>query len=90
MLLRLGLPRDSALAITDNDGEMPWSLEDHLIADLWLITAQANSSKGKAPKDHPAREKRRSKATAAKGRARRAVYEQKAAANKRRIAGRTT
>lgn len=69
---------------------MPWSLEDHLAADLWLVTAQANSAKGKAPKDHPLREKQRMKNTAAKGKGRRAAYERVRERNAKRIAGRTT
>lgn len=54
----LCLPANSALAIDDNGGVEPWSLLDHLAADIWLALAQANVPKGKRPKDHPRREER--------------------------------
>ena len=34
-----GLPRDSALAMDANGGKAPWSITDHLIADLWVQSA---------------------------------------------------
>ncbi|MDV6271107.1 hypothetical protein [Rhodococcus globerulus] len=55
------LPATSALAISENGGTQPWTLADHIGADTWTLLAQVNSKKGKAPKDHPAREAARSK-----------------------------
>lgn len=54
----LALPRDSALALDANGGTQPWSLTDHLIADLWTLTARRAMGK-KAPRelDHPRRPK---------------------------------
>lgn len=54
----LALPRDSALAIDATGGLIPWSLTDHLIADLWTLTARKAMGK-KAPRelDHPRRPK---------------------------------
>lgn len=49
---------DSALAISDNGGQMPWTLADHLLADNWLLHARVNAPKNKRPKDHPRREDR--------------------------------
>lgn len=57
-----GLPSDSALARDANDGKTPWSLEHHLLADIWGLEARQLAGK-KAPKDHPARPKRRRRQT---------------------------
>ncbi|WP_280301984.1 hypothetical protein [Nocardia neocaledoniensis] len=52
------LPRESALALDANNGRTPWSLTDHLIADLWTLQARQGMGK-KAPRqlDHPRRPK---------------------------------
>lgn len=51
------LPHTSALAITENGGKMPWSIEDHLLADLWALQANRGRKKGTPWKDYPARPK---------------------------------
>ncbi|WP_328660360.1 hypothetical protein [Nocardia salmonicida] len=52
------LPAESALAIDATGGRVPWSLTDHLVADLWTLTARQGMGK-KAPRelDHPRRPK---------------------------------
>ncbi|MGW5920839.1 hypothetical protein ACWFPY_17790 [Nocardia fluminea] len=54
----LELPAESALAKDANGGKHPWSLTDHLLADLWALTARKSMGK-KAPRelDHPGRPK---------------------------------
>ncbi|RVW06223.1 hypothetical protein [Rhodococcus spongiicola] len=83
------LPSDSALAIADNGGTVPWSITDHLLADTWLVIAQANSAKGKAPRDHPRREQEAQKRNATRTVRRRGALERAKARNARRLAGRT-
>ncbi|WJJ10825.1 hypothetical protein P9990_19930 [Prescottella equi] len=53
--LRLGLPRESALAKDANGGRTPWSIEEHLIADLWAQRANAGKARGAKFVDHPSR-----------------------------------
>ena len=53
----LHLPRDSALAIDLNGGRMPWSMTDHLVADLWAQRANAGKKQGAKLTDHPSRPK---------------------------------
>ena len=53
--LRQGLPPQSALAIDSNGGKWPWTLTDHLLADLYLSHRQ--EILGKKAKDHPNRPK---------------------------------
>ncbi|WVX89088.1 tail assembly chaperone [Gordonia phage Hibiscus] len=50
-----GLPSSSALAIDENGGNWPWSLTDHLIADLYFETKIGRL--GKKAKDHAGRPK---------------------------------
>ena len=50
------LPATSALAIDQNGGRAPWTMTDHLLADLWSLDAKQLAGK-KAPKDHPGRPK---------------------------------
>ncbi|MGN2634628.1 hypothetical protein ACTD5D_39760 [Nocardia takedensis] len=52
------LPASSALARDANGGTAPWSMTDHLIADLWRLHLRHYLGK-KAPKalDHPGRPK---------------------------------
>jgi hypothetical protein len=49
------LPAASALAIDANGGVQPWSITDHLIADLWVQRANERRKKSQRPKDHPRR-----------------------------------
>lgn len=54
------LPRDSALAIDDNGGVMPWLPTETLLADLWEL--QANTGrKGKPKIEHSGRKKQNQK-----------------------------
>jgi len=85
------LPPSSALAIDANGGRKPWTLEDHLLADIWYVARQ--SVAGKKAKDHPGRPKPRSTSTMTPERARkmrdarrRAAAEQ-AARNRRAARG---
>ncbi|MGF7125010.1 hypothetical protein [Rhodococcus sp. BE178] len=55
--LQNGLPRESALAIDANGGRMPWSITDHLLADLWALRANSGKKRGAKPTDHPSRPK---------------------------------
>lgn len=50
-----GLPSDSALAIDANGGKQPWSMTDHLLADLWVLQANRGRKKGQRPREHPRR-----------------------------------
>ena len=50
-----GLPPTSSLAIHFNGGRWPWTLTDHLLADLYYVERQA--IEGKKAKDHPGRPK---------------------------------
>lgn len=72
---------DSALAIADNGGQMPWSLTDHLLADNWLIHARVNAPKNKRPKDHPRREDRNKAIRARRASRKVAGYERAKARN---------
>ena len=51
------LPHTSALAISDNGGRMPWSIEDHLLADLWALQANRGKKRGARWHDYPNRPK---------------------------------
>ncbi|RGP48472.1 hypothetical protein [Rhodococcus qingshengii] len=79
------LPSHSALAISENDGEMPWTRPERLLSDIWLLEAQVNSKKGKAPNAHPEREAQRSKQTAAKARSRSGAHERAKRRNAERL-----
>lgn len=57
------LPHDSALAAHFNGGKQPWTLPDHLLADIWASTANQNRPKAKPFKDHPWRPKPTSRQT---------------------------
>ncbi|NKZ93673.1 hypothetical protein GS966_28385 [Rhodococcus hoagii] len=48
-----GLPRESALAKDANGGRMPWSIEDHLIADLWAQRANTGKARGREVRRSP-------------------------------------
>lgn len=50
-----GLPAESALAIDENGGKWPWTLTEHLLADVWFEARIARL--GKKAKDHPGRPK---------------------------------
>jgi hypothetical protein len=58
------LPPTSRLAIALHG--QPWSLTDHLLADLWTLLAFVNSKKGSLPEDfdQPRRVELRAKAKA--------------------------
>ena len=58
------LPPTSRLAIALHG--QPFSLTEHLLADLWVLMAFANSKKGALPEDfdHPKRAEMRAKAKA--------------------------
>ncbi|PPJ31913.1 hypothetical protein C5E45_33010 [Nocardia nova] len=50
-----GLPATSALARDANGGRTPWTLTDHLLADIWGL--EARQLAGRRAKDHPGRPK---------------------------------
>lgn len=79
------LPADSALAISENGGTQPWTMADHLAADTWLAIVQSNSAKGKAPKDHPARERAKKKLTEGKATKSRGAHDRAKARNAERL-----
>jgi hypothetical protein len=54
------LPVQSALVRSLNDGRPPWSVTDHLIADLWALAAKAHF--GDKVGDHPMRAEMEAKA----------------------------
>lgn len=83
------LPMDSALAISDNGGTMPWTLADHLLADNWLIHARVNAPKSKRPKDHPRREDRNKAIRARRASRKVGTYERAKARNKALLAKRS-
>lgn len=83
------LPANSALAIDDNGGTRPWSMTEHLLADVWVELGRARLGK-KAPRDHPAREKQKQVKTAFKGTRKRGAHERAKARRARALAGRTT
>lgn len=85
------LPPTSALAIFYNGGKWPWSLTDHLIADLWHEQEVARI--GKKAKDHPARPRVSAASKAGPDRdrrmrdAKRRARQEAAARNRRRATG---
>lgn len=62
-----------------NGGRTPWGNTEHLIADLWALTLQANSNDKSQVRDHPVREADEAEARAEERRAKvaelRAVFE---------------
>lgn len=48
------LSADSALSRALNDGQPPWKLRDHLLADMWVVLVKIFNPKSKV-KDHPRR-----------------------------------
>ncbi|MDV6267080.1 hypothetical protein [Rhodococcus globerulus] len=79
------LPRDSALAIDDNKGTQPWSMEEHLLADIWVAQVRATAPKNKRPKDHPAREAMKKRQIAGRATRKRGAYERVKARNAQRL-----
>lgn len=85
------LPPTSALAIHYNGGRWPWSLTDHLLADLWHELEVGRL--GKKAKDHPGRPKKSKASQASPERdrrmrdARRRAAQERAARNRRRAIG---
>ncbi|MGM5069824.1 hypothetical protein EU244_033920 [Rhodococcus qingshengii] len=49
------LPSNSALAIDDNGGTVPWTAPEHLLADLYAVQINRGRKRGQPPKDHPGR-----------------------------------
>ncbi|MFY2788448.1 hypothetical protein [Rhodococcus sp. MALMAid1271] len=80
------LPHNSALAIDDNGGQMPFTMTENLLADIWLIDARVHSKKSKAPKDHPAREKQRKTRAVGQAERKRGAFERAKARNAERLA----
>lgn len=54
------LPAESALSRALNDGRIPWGNVEHLLADLWALTAKAHF--GDTAGDHPTRAEMETKA----------------------------
>lgn len=48
------LSADSSLSRAQNDGQPPWSMRDHLLADLWIVLVKILTG-NKKDFDHPRR-----------------------------------
>lgn len=83
MLIR-HLPADSALVRALNGDKPGWTLTDHLIADLWTLTAKAHSENPDKVKDHPVREEMLAREHAAARTARAALLKAEYRNRKRR------
>lgn len=85
------LPRTSALALDANGGKWPWTLTDHLLADIWFVARQQVA--GKKAKDHPGRPSRSSRSVESPQRrrkmrdAKRRAAAEEAARNRRAASG---
>lgn len=79
------LPADSALVRALCDGRPPWSTTDTLLADLWALTARANSEEGSLPDDfdHPLRAEMTAKAKLQRKRELKVFYLHRKAARRR-------
>lgn len=78
------LPADSSLAIDDSGGRLPWSITDHLIADLW--EQRANAGRGRKPRvRHPRRLELEKWQTARKAGAKRAKFERAKARREKQL-----
>lgn len=67
------LPRESALALSENGGHEPWSLEHYLLSDLWVELVKKRVGK-KAPDMHPWRAEQRKRSNAVRNESKRAAY----------------
>ena len=84
VLIRHGLPIDSALVLDDNNGRVPWTNGDHLLADLW--EQKANVGRGRKPKiRHPRRLEMQKRQTARKSDAKRAKFERAKARREKQL-----
>ncbi|MGN7133380.1 hypothetical protein ACTHQY_08915 [Rhodococcoides corynebacterioides] len=80
------LPRDSSLAIDDNGGQMPWSVAEHLAADLWELQANKGRERGKPPIKHSGRAQQKSKNLERKAVRKSGAYAKAKARNAARLA----
>lgn len=73
------LPITSALVTALNGGRTQWTTTDHLLADLWALTARTNCPKGSLPDDfdHPTRAAISAKAKDERMRALKMKYQQR-------------
>lgn len=69
------LPRESALAIDDNGGAMPWSMVEHMLADQWEQTANRGRRKGSPWIKNPRRLEQQSKLLARRAAHKRSKFE---------------
>ncbi|UVT24978.1 hypothetical protein NXT08_22515 [Rhodococcus pyridinivorans] len=83
------LPRDSALAIDDNGGLMPWSMVEHLLADRWEQEANRGRKKGTPPVRNPRRLELQSKQMAQRGSRKRAAFERAKARREKALRARS-
>lgn len=58
------LSADSALSRALNDGQPPWKLRDHLLADIWVVLVKIFNRDSKVS-DHPRRAEMQAKANKA-------------------------
>lgn len=78
------LPATSALAIADNGGTQPWSITEHLIADLW--EQKANAGRGRKPRvKHPRRTEMVKRQTARSHKSKRSAFERAKARRAREL-----
>jgi len=83
------LPADSALAIADSGGQQPWTLTDHLLADLWEQKANAGRGRNKPRIRNPRRTEMTKRRNAPSREAKRGAFE-RAKARRERELGTTT
>lgn len=83
--IRHGLPRESALAIDDNGGTMPWSVTEHLLADQWELDANRGRKKGATWRKHPGRAEQQHKHLAKVTAEKRAAFEKAKARREREL-----
>jgi hypothetical protein len=82
------LPKESALAISENGGQSPWSLEHYLLSDLWALAARQVAGK-KAPDQHPWRVEQSKRVNAVRTETKRAAFQKSKAARDARRRSRT-
>ncbi|MBM4489500.1 hypothetical protein GS937_01565 [Rhodococcus hoagii] len=79
------LPADSALAIDESDGRVPWTITDHLLADLWEQKANAGRGRGKPRIRHPWRLEQKKRQSARRSEAKRNKFERAKARRAREL-----